>query len=260
MFGRLFVGFPIAEHQKLLTLPVLQIDCFHYQCYSYDCFAIILCLKTGFGKIILLAFGIIPVEDTNNIAWFLQLCVRHGIDFSDCPLFTDRGPLLAAVRKLDTVGFNVNIMICLQHFIQNIRHNHPHFFKNKHEAGLLIENAVHNASEVLTVEHFFVVFRTLVSQLLKLCSDQLNSIVELMSYVLQTHPSHWTIVGNTIIFKDHDYLIQYRLFFKELLSSLYLKENTCADNHTHQYKEMLDAANNHGNTQSLVMCPKKNTQ
>ena len=205
----------------------------------------------------LLAFGIIPVEDTNNIAWFLQLCVRHGIDFSDCPLFTDRGPLLAAVRKLDMVGFKVNIMICLQHFIRNIRHNHPHFFKNKHEAGLLIENAVHNASEVLTVEHFFVVFRTLVSQLLKLCSDQLNSIVELMAYVLQTHLSHWTIVGNTIIFKDHDYLIQYRLFFKELLSSLYLKENTCADNHTHQYKEMLDAANNHGNTQSLLMCPKK---
>ena len=50
MFGRLFVGFPIAEHQKILTLPVLQIDCFHYQCYSYNGVAIILCSKTGFRK------------------------------------------------------------------------------------------------------------------------------------------------------------------------------------------------------------------
>ena len=117
MFGRLFIGFPIAVHQHILTLPVLQIDSFHYQCYSYDGVAIILCSKTGFGSIILLAFAIIPVEDTNNIAWFLQLCVRHGIDFSSCPLFTDRGPLLSAVSRLSAVGFNANIMMCLQHFM-----------------------------------------------------------------------------------------------------------------------------------------------
>merc|ERR1712115_477414 len=90
MFGRLFVGFPIAAHQNILTLPVLQINCFHYQCYSHDGVAVVLCSKTGFGKIVLLAFGMIPVEDTNNLAWFLQLCARHGIDFATSPLFTDR--------------------------------------------------------------------------------------------------------------------------------------------------------------------------
>ena len=257
LFGRLFVGFPIAEFQNVLTLPVLQIDCFHYQCHSYDGVAIILCSKTGFGKIILLAFGIIPVEDTNNIAWFLQMCVRHGINFSDCPLFTDRGPLLSAVRRLDTVGFNVNIMICLQHFIRNVRHMHPQFFKDNHEAGPLIENAVHDASEVLTVHHFFAVFTSLQSLLFELCGENLSSIVELMKYVLQFHPSHWTIVGNTTNFNDEDYLTEYRLFFKELLSSLYLKEKASAHHDTHQYKELLDAANNFGTTQSLLMRPKK---
>ena len=206
MFGRLFVGFPVAEFQNVLTLPVLQIDCFHCQCHSYDGVGITLCSKTGFRKIILLAFGIIPVEDTNNVAWFLQLCVRHGMNFSDRPLFTDRGPLLSAVRQLDKVGFNVNIMICLQHFIRNIRHMHPLFFKNDHEAGPLIENAVHDASEVLTVEHFFVVFRSLQSPLFDLCGDNLDSTVKLMKCVLNIHPSHWTVVGNTTNFNEEDHL------------------------------------------------------
>ena len=153
-------------------------------------------------------------------------------------------------------------MICLQHFIRNIRHNHTLFFTKDHEAGPLIEKAVHDASEVLTVEHFFVVFTILQSQLFDLCGDNLHSIVNLMKFVLNIHPSHWTIVGNTTNFNDKDYLKEYRLFFKELLSSQYLRENTSSPNeankyNTHQYKELLDIANTDGNSKSLLMSPTK---
>ena len=113
-FYRLFVGFPIARHYGILTIPILNIDSFHYQSKQYDGVAIVLTSKTGFGRNIMLAFAIIPVEDTNNIAWFLQMCHRHGIDFSTSPLFTDQGPLISAVRQLLAIeNFMINIMLCL---------------------------------------------------------------------------------------------------------------------------------------------------
>ena len=83
------------------------------------------------------------------------------------------------------------------------------FFKNNHKAGLLIKSAVHDASEVLTVEHFFVVFTNLQSKLFDLCGDNLDHTVKLMKHVLNIHPSHWTIVGDTTNFNDKDCLTEH---------------------------------------------------
>ena len=81
-FYRLFVGFPIAHAQGKLTMPILMIDCFHYQCPSYDGITIALTSRTVYGLLVVYAFGIIPTENANNIFWFSQLCLFHGVDFN----------------------------------------------------------------------------------------------------------------------------------------------------------------------------------
>ena len=57
-FLRLFVGFPIAAHHGILTMPILVIDAFHFQSKHYDGRAIIFASKCGFGKTISLAFAL----------------------------------------------------------------------------------------------------------------------------------------------------------------------------------------------------------
>ena len=98
-FFRYFHAFPIARHHGLLTQAISVIDCCHWKCNSYDGVMLFLVSKTGFGKTILLAVAILPVEDAASIAWFIQNCWRHGMTL-EFPIFTDQGPMLAAARAI----------------------------------------------------------------------------------------------------------------------------------------------------------------
>ena len=121
-FCRAFIGLPVAFNQFDLALPILFIDSYHYRCPQYDGNIICLSSKTGDGSIIIFAFGVVPVENSNHMAWFIQMCALHGIDFN-CALFTDRGPLISAAKSLSqSTNINLSLMFCLQHFKRNVRH------------------------------------------------------------------------------------------------------------------------------------------
>ena len=49
-FYPLFVGFPVAKHHRRLMLPILLVDCLHYQSPQYNGVAIVFVSKTGFGR------------------------------------------------------------------------------------------------------------------------------------------------------------------------------------------------------------------
>jgi hypothetical protein len=195
-FYRLFVGFPVAHAHGKITLPILMIDCFHYQCPSYDGIAIALTSKTGFGQSVVYAFGIIPAEDTNNISWFLQLCGLHGINF-DCALFTDQGPLLSAANAISQTFPRVkfNLMLCLQHLIRNIIHRFPDFKRAELKSAL--SSSINNASSASNMDEFFFHIDTMVEQFLGSSGVRTEVVCGMTFYILRIDPSHWTVFANT---------------------------------------------------------------
>ena len=214
-FYRLFIGFPIAHQHGQSTLPILMVDCFHYQCPNYDGIAIVLTSRTGFGLSVTYAFAIIPVEDTNNIAWFLQLCLLHGIDF-DCALFTDQGPLLSAANGISR-RFKVkfNLMLCLQHLLRNIFHKFPDL--KEHGPKNIVTHSVNEAASSGEMNNFFEIINRMVYSLFQL-SIPLLIAVEMIVYILQINPSHWTVFANTLSY-DKDI---YNTEKKNLITIIYL--------------------------------------
>jgi hypothetical protein len=134
-FFRLFVGFPIALEVGQLTMDVMVTDCFHQKSLNYDGVVMHIVSRTGFGRTVLCAIAIIPIEDTNHIAWVIQMCWRHGMDLK-CGLFTDQGPLLSAARTLfEKFQIKLKLQLCLQHIIRCIRAMYPKLFKKKKKTG-----------------------------------------------------------------------------------------------------------------------------
>ena len=203
-FYRLFVGFPIAKFHGIVTLPILVVDCFHYQCPQYDGTAIVMATKNGFGHSIFLAHGIIPTEDTNSVAWFLQMCGKHGIDYAKSPLFTDQGPLLSAARILtDRYDYTFIIMLCLQHLLRNVRHRFPEYMKGPD--GTTLETSLRQANQVTSIEDFFDVLTGIVEYCAKVFPHDIDNVVKLGLYIAQYHPSHWTTFANLPDFDDAEY-------------------------------------------------------
>ena len=181
-FYRLFVGFPIAHAHGKLTMPVLVIDCFHYQCPSYDGVTIALSSRTGFGRSVIYAFGIIPMEDTNNISWFLQLCFLHGIDFN-CALFTDQGPFLSAANAISrNFGVSFNLMLCVQHLLRNVIHRFPEFRKREMKTTLC--SSITNATKARNMDEFFFKIDTMVERFLDLPEVTIETVKDLTFYLL----------------------------------------------------------------------------
>ena len=203
-FYRVFVGFPIAKFHGIVTLPILVVDCFHYQCPQYDGTAIVMATKNGFGHSIFLAFGIIPSEDTNSVAWFLQMCAKHGIDYAKSPLFTDQGPLLSAARILaDRYDYTFIIMLCLQHLLRNVRHKFPEYTKGLF--GTTVETSLRQANQVTSMEAFFDVLTGIVEYCANVYHHDIDNVVKLGLCIAQYHPSHWTTFANLPDFDDAKY-------------------------------------------------------
>ena len=137
------------------------IDCSHYRCSFYDGVSIFLTSRSGCGQTLLLAFGIIPVENTDHICWFLRLCASHGINF-DCALFTDQGPLVSAAGRLtnDTPPLKLSLMYCLQHLIRNVRYKFSGELNG--DGGELndkqLQQCHNDMAESATMESFFKSF------------------------------------------------------------------------------------------------------
>ena len=228
-FYCLFVGFPIACAQGKLTMPILMIDCFHYQCPSYDGITIALTSRTGFGLSVIFAFGIIPTEDTNNISWFLQLCLLHGVDFN-CALFTDQGPLLSAANAISqNFGISFNLMLCLQHLICNIIHRFPDFRKKEMKTAL--GSSINEALSARNMDKFFFYINTMVEQFLDLPCVSIKTVTEMITYILQIHPSHWTVFANTPSFDQGTYDIKRTKLLSRVHSAFYLSNDFNTQEH-----------------------------
>ena len=89
------MGLPIALELGNLTMDILVADCFHYKTPTYDGVCMNIVTRTGFGRTILCAIAVIPIENASHICWVLQMCLRHGLDLK-CAIFIDQEPMLAA--------------------------------------------------------------------------------------------------------------------------------------------------------------------
>ena len=121
IFFRCFIAFPIAQELGRLTMNIIVADCFHFKTESCDFVIMNLATRTGFGRTILLAIAIIPIENVNHICWVLQMCLRHGMELK-CAIFTDQGPMLAASAAFyKAFKIKLKLQLCLQHIIRCIR-------------------------------------------------------------------------------------------------------------------------------------------
>ena len=191
-FHRVFVGFPIACLGQQVHIPVLFIDFYHYQCPQYDGKLGSLSSKLGDGSIVTLAIAIIPNEDTNNIAWFIQLCALHGIDF-DCALFTDRGHIISAVRQLTlTTNLKFNLMFCLQHLKRNVWHKFPALKEPpmNEKVKTLLEKAAKAETSAKFLNSFFEFLSFVIT------TQGSTMAMDVAQYLLSIDPSHWTIMAN----------------------------------------------------------------
>ena len=221
-FFRAFIGCPsgIAQAQKYFTVPILFIDCCHYQCPQYDGVIIILNSKTGNGEILPLAFGIIPIENVNNISWFLQLCALHGINL-DCALFTDQGPLISAAKQLhEHTSIRLSLMLCTQHLLRNIRHRFGDLQQSHHSTLNRHMDIFSNCSDI---QSFFTSVEAMAENLLMAQAD-IKLVTEIVFYVLRIHPSHWSVFGNTNTFIHADYLFGTRKLLQSLVSACMLSK------------------------------------
>ena len=240
-FHRVFVGFPMSGYHGRLTVPILIADCFHYRSPHYDGVGIIICSKSPFGRTIIHAFGIIPIEDTNSISWFLQMCLKHGLQLSDA-LFTDQGPLLSAARVMsEKFMIRFNLMLCLQHIFRNMRAKYPLLFpkiaptlqeqkqQQKHQKSFTV--ALHNASMADTMDLFFDIIMDLMVDLVSLHPKKVSNVLNVGLYILKYHPTHWTVFANTPYFKRDNYDAKLREVVGDLLSTMLIFEKF--DCHVH---------------------------
>ena len=207
-FHRAFVGHPVACLGHSLHLPVLFVDCYHYQCPHYDGRLASLSSKLGDGSIVELAHAIIPKEDANNMAWFLQLCALHGVDF-DCALFTDRGHIISAVKKLTSAtGLRFNLMYCVQHLKRNVWHKFPilkTFQSETNQDGTRekddyskVGTLLEKASKAKDPGQFFNLFIECLKQLIAHAGSESGCTLALnvARYLLAIDPMHWTVMAN----------------------------------------------------------------
>ena len=139
-----------------------------------------------------LAIAIIPNEDTNDIAWFIQLCALHGINF-DCALFTDRGHIISAVRQLTlTTNLKFNLMFCLQHLKRNVWHKFPALKEPpmNEKVKTLLEKAAKAETSTKFLDSFFEFLSFVIT------TQGSTMAMDVAQYLLSIDPSHWTIMAN----------------------------------------------------------------
>ena len=121
-FMRLFVTIPrFNELFSTLCLPMLHIDGAHSKSTLYDGVLILIVAKLGNGTQLHLGVAHVPVESGQHMVCLILLLIRGGLDVSSVPVFSDRGPPLAASRILARDhGIILSIKFWLEHLIRNV--------------------------------------------------------------------------------------------------------------------------------------------
>ena len=202
------------------------------------------------------------MEDSNDIAQFLQCCLRHGIEFSRVPPFTNQGPLLATVKELGKHGFKTNIMICTMHFIHTVCWHHPDFFDNNsnNSGSNIVERTINDACEVPLLEPFFAASKEMLKKLLVPHPDQIDDTVTMTKCTLNFHPSHWMTPGDAQGFEEDNCQRAHVEFFAEPILAQCMKNtpNKIVQCNNEECNETICIADDHGTTEgSASVLPEK---
>lgn len=108
-FFRAFVAFGIAVQSQKYNVPVLGFDGTHSKNSKYNGVLLTLINRDGIGQNVTLATAFVPVENEDNIVWFLYHSIDAGINFTNVPVFCDRGKIRAAIKTV------MRLIICEIH-------------------------------------------------------------------------------------------------------------------------------------------------
>ena len=217
-FYRLFIGFPQAtEFHGLITYSFMQTDGFHFKGTCYDGVCIVYVTKTGFGRNLILGFSVVPCESALHHSWSIQMLWRCNPTMTVSQVtFTDRGPLLNAVRLIhEQLGVVIPINYCDRHFIRNIVSQ----FSIKKQCRYLVSNGVRRCASSQTLDQFLAAIEEMSMSLLG-CQDHSITalmVAKLMVYILKVHPRFWTVFANRSYFDIESWTFQLKL----LLSTFY---------------------------------------
>ena len=191
-------------------MDVLVADCFHYKTPSYDGVCMNIVSKTGFGRTVLCAIAVIPIENSDHICWVLQMCLRHSLDLK-CAILPDQGPLLAAAALFnENFQMLLKIQLCLQHMIRCIRRLHPALFCTKKDNSRLspasgenkwkttkntgnsnnkiVRTMVHRASYATSCAEFFSIIYESIQRLAFQNPALVGDVMDIGMYLLEFHP------------------------------------------------------------------------
>jgi hypothetical protein len=221
-FYRAFVATPIASptHFGELTLPLFVADCTHYKELTYDGVIFNLCTHTPYGRIVYLAFAIIPSESVLHLSWVLQMCWNHGIPLERHALFSDEGPLMNTLSSIrERWGILFKVQICREHFYRNILHRFPLLFprertrynvKKRTEAPMekILRGVIISAAKAPTSKGYFDELDGLFKALIEYNAGQKDLMKQcfgVMLYILSRHPKTWTVFANSPTFREKEH-------------------------------------------------------
>ena len=211
-FLRFFMATPASKFFGQITLPIFVVDCCHYTNPTYDGVIFNLSTTDSYGRIITLAFAVIPTESTPHLSWIVQMCWRCGIPIDLYPVFSDEGPFMSALRSIEAKwGILFLIMICNEHFKQNIYDTHKDVLvsekvKTSPLGGNFLRGAVDGIANSGTANQFYKKLNDFLGVLANHYSghDSINPIrscVSVILYMLFRHPKTWTTFANTRLYK-----------------------------------------------------------
>ena len=117
----------------------------------------------------------------------------------DCASFANQGLSLSAVRQLSgEILSKFSLMLCLQHLIGNMRAKFPDLIKHN-EKGATIQADMDDAADAENMVMFFDAINDVVMAFIDVGAD-IPTVVDMAFCVLRTHPSHWTVFGDTPTF------------------------------------------------------------
>ena len=182
----MFIGVPrIIGIVGFGSFNILFVDGCHCKDMTYEGAIILVTVKTSLAHSLSVILAFVPLENANHMSWVVQMIIKTGVDLSDLPVFTDRGNLLAAASVLEqSLGIVMNLKFCAEHIIRNINHQ----FRIKKAK----ESQVRNAVNALSGSSALDTYETKISGIS--CNDNLGPAIA--RYLLQIHPTQFTVYGN----------------------------------------------------------------
>jgi hypothetical protein len=184
-------------YNRGLLLPLIQIDGGHSRDPFYDGVYINGTMRTGLGTNYPAFFAAVPVEDTNNLVWILLFLMISGLPLWDFATFTDRGALMSATAVIyHWFGTELSLKFDREHLIRNVNHE----FKDLMGKGNKFEQNIRNAIIAYCGADSMANWIRVVMGFPDCLGPDLG--YHMMGYLVQTHPIHYVVVANSLLWDE----------------------------------------------------------